>query len=86
MEPLFVGLLAGAALLVLWWSATRRHLRRREPQSADWVGAEDRPELWTSAARCPSCGAGGGLLDDRDDEVWFTCLACGQRHRREHRG
>jgi hypothetical protein len=85
VEPLVAGALAGVVLLVLWWGANRRHLRRREPQSADWDGAEGRPELWTSGARCPHCSATGGLLDDRDGELWFTCLACGQRHRREHR-
>jgi hypothetical protein len=86
MEGVLAGASVGVLLLVLWWGATRRHLRRREPQMADWAGVEIRPELWTSSARCLTCGATGGVLDELDGELWFTCLACGQRHRREQRG
>jgi hypothetical protein len=84
VEPLIAG--AAVALLALWVSANRRHVARRTEQTRDWGGAGDRPDLWTSAARCPNCAESGGRLSMMGDELWFTCLACGQRHRREHKG
>lgn len=77
-------ILAGvsAVLVGLWWHATRRHAGRRGPQRAEWDDAHA-PRLWTSATACPSCRAGGGLVCTEGGEVWFTCLSCGDRHRRE---
>lgn len=86
MEAVLVGGGTGLALLALWVAANRRHLARRAPGAREWEDADARPDLWTSAARCPACGRAGGLLSTVGDEVWFTCLACNQRHRREHRG
>jgi hypothetical protein len=86
VEPGLVAAAAALALLALWIGATRRHLARRDGASGEWEGAEARPDLWTSSARCPSCGARGGLLSGSDGELWFSCLACNQRHRREHKG
>lgn len=86
MELFLVGAGAALLLLALWLGANRRHLDRRGQRSADWAGAADRPDLWTSAARCPSCGEQGGLLSGSEDNLWFSCLACGQRHRRRHKG
>jgi hypothetical protein len=79
---------AGAAvlLLLLWLGANRRHVARRGAAAREWDDERGtRPDLWTSSARCPSCGRSGGVLSDDGDEVWFTCLACSQRHRRRHR-
>lgn len=78
-----VAVVAAVVLLALWVSATRRHVGRRDQQLAEWEGGETAPRLWTSTASCPHCRAGGGLLSTEAGEVWFTCLACGQRHRRE---
>lgn len=84
MEGLVVAALVGAVLLALWAAATRRHIARRERQRADWEGGTDTgPRLWTSEAACPHCRAAGGVLSTESGEVWFTCLACGQRHRRD---
>jgi hypothetical protein len=77
---------AAILLLALWVGATRRHLARRRGGAGDWEGAEERPDLWTSSARCPACGEPGGLLSGSEDELWFTCLACNQRHLRRHKG
>lgn len=85
MEPVLAALVVGAVLLGMWWGASRRHAVRRESHSGEWEGSQDRPELWTSSARCPSCGASGGVLDMSDGELWFTCMRCRQRHRREHK-
>jgi hypothetical protein len=85
VEVAVLGGAAGLGLLVAWALSTRSHLRRRTPRDAEWDGTEQRPDLWTSAAPCPDCGARGGLLAEQDGAVWFTCLACGQRHRRDHR-
>lgn len=85
MAPLLLAVSVGAVLLALWWGATRRHVHRRDLQSADWTGTSARPDLWTSSARCPNCGAAGGVLDAHDGELWFTCLSCRSRHRREHK-
>lgn len=84
MDVLALGLVTGTALLLLWAGATRRQVRRRE--AGDWEGAAARPELWTSSARCPQCGSGGGLLSVDGDVLWFACLSCGARHRRDTKG
>lgn len=89
LDPLLlaVALVGGALLLGLWVGSLRRDLRRRRGRAADWDAAgEAVPALWTSAARCPDCGARGGLLEEAAGERWFACLACGGRHRREQRG
>jgi hypothetical protein len=78
---------AGTVLLAASWIvANRRHVQRRDAQHADWGESGERPELWTSSARCPRCGSRGGLLALRGDEVEFECLACGDRHARQTRG
>lgn len=80
-------LVAAGALLLgsAWLVATLRHVRSRSRSSADWEGTAAEPELWTSSARCPRCGQGGGLLTRAGDGVRFECLACGARHLRRHR-
>jgi len=78
-----LGLAAGVALVVVWAAANRGHVRRHADRPDEWSGT--RPDLWTSAARCPECGAGGGLVEQEGDGVRFTCLRCGATHRREHR-
>ncbi len=85
MESIVAAAVAGVLLLLLWLGANRRHVARRGGASREWDGSERRPDLWTSAARCPNCGESGGLLSDDGEEVWFSCLACGQRHRRQNR-
>jgi anaerobic selenocysteine-containing dehydrogenase len=84
VDPLVAAAAAGALLLALWVGANRRHAQRRSASAGEWEG--ERADLWTSAARCPSCAAPGGLLSRVDGELWYSCLACGQRHRREHQG
>ncbi len=86
MESVLAGGAAGALLLGLWLAANRRHATRRHGVDQDWADAEARPDLWTSALPCPDCGRTGGLMTTVGDDVWFTCLACNQRHRRQHRG
>lgn len=80
-----VGVLA-AALIAAWVGALRAHLHRQRARASEWEGTGERPELWTSAARCANCGARGGLLDTDGDALWFECLACGHRARRRTRG
>lgn len=82
-EALVAGAGFGVALLALWLVSTRRHLRRRGARSAEWDGAGHRSALWTSSARCPHCRSAGGVLGVHDQQLWFTCLACGQRHQRQ---
>lgn len=82
MEGLLAAVAAAGVLAALWVSATRRHLERRDHRT-DWDDADTVPRLWTSTARCPHCRADGGVLSTAGDELWFTCLSCGQRHRRE---
>jgi hypothetical protein len=82
--PLVVAGLA-VVLFALWIAATRRHARRRAAQRDEWDDAV-RVDLWTSAARCPSCGARGGVLRMEGEELWFVCLSCRARHRRRTRG
>ena len=77
--------LVGIACVVLigaWLVALRAHLRR---QRSDWAGAQERPELWTSSARCLSCG-GGGVIEEDGETLWFVCLTCGLRRIRQTRG
>lgn len=80
-----ISVLLLSLLFALWWSATRRHMRRREQHRREWENSEVRPELWTSAARCPHCERRGGLLEVDGDDLWFECLSCQRRHRRESR-
>lgn len=82
MIPTLAGL-AAACLLALWVRTMRRHLARPPD---DWSDAAARPELWTSAARCPECGAVGGLVQLVDGETMHECLSCGRRHARDQRG
>lgn len=86
MEPAFATLAIVALLGALWLAATRRHRRRREVRDAEWGGTEVRPDVWTSQARCPHCSTPGGVVSEEDDQLWFTCLSCGRRHRRRERG
>ena len=73
-------------LIGAWILALRAHLRRQASRAAEWEGAGQRPALWTSSARCLSCGAGGGVLEDHDDGAVFVCLRCGRRQIRQTRG
>ena len=77
-------LVVGALLIVAWAVASRRHLERRENQTAEWVG-DERPDLWTSEAACVHCGVRGGLVEVEGAEVVHTCLSCGRRHVRSTR-
>ncbi len=83
MESLIVAASLGGVLLAVWLAATRRELRRGSAPDAEWGNVTDAPRLWTSAARCPGCSASGGVLSKAGETLWFDCLACGQRHRRE---
>lgn len=74
-----------AALVGAWVAALRAHLRRQR-RSADWTGAQQRPDLWTSSARCRGCGARGGVLEEHDGDLWHVCLRCGERSPRRTRG
>lgn len=83
--------LVGVAVVVLlgaWLLALRAHLRRRGRRPAEWDdgGARRRLDLWTSSARCLSCGAGGGVIERHDDELWFVCMRCGHHQARRTRG
>jgi hypothetical protein len=84
--PVVVGAIAvsSLALLWLWVAATRKHVQRR--RRGDWEGANGRPELWTSSARCPTCQHLGGVLEARGEELWFVCMSCQGRHKREAKG
>jgi hypothetical protein len=85
-----IWLLVGTAALLLaaaWIASTRAYVRRRRASGADWSEATERPQLWTSSARCPDCGSRGGLLTvGAHGGADFECLSCGARHAREHRG
>ena len=81
--------LVTVAVLVLigaWLLALRAHLRRQRLREGEWEGGRRRLDLWTSSARCLSCGAGGGVLERHDDALWFVCLRCGHRQPRRSRG
>ena len=89
MDPIAgAALVVGLGLAVAWCAATRRAVREREAASREWSGEDVRTDLWTSAARCPACGAGGGVLEPSGDGATarFTCLACGAVHVRAERG
>lgn len=86
-EPLTaVALLGGFGLSVWWIVRLRADVARRSGRSAEWEGADGPGDLWTTAARCPECHARGALLSREDDVLWHTCMDCGHRHTREHRG
>ena len=76
---------AAVLLIGAWLMALRAHLRRQRARDAEWRGVDRRPGLWTSGARCLSCG-GGGVLEMHDDELWFVCMQCGRRQPRRSRG
>lgn len=78
-----VAVLASAALIGAWVVALRAHLGRTSADT-EWDGAEERPHLWTSAARCLHCGGAGGVVDEHDGHV-FICLRCGRRRERRTR-
>lgn len=82
MIPALVGL-AAAGLFGLCVASIRNHLDRAPD---DWSDAAARPELWASGARCPVCGASGGLVELIDGETVHECLACVRRHVRTQRG
>jgi hypothetical protein len=76
----------GIVLVGAWILALRAHLRREASRAAEWEGARQRPALWTSSARCLLCGAGGGVIEEHGDGLWFVCLRCGRRQIRRTRG
>jgi hypothetical protein len=86
MESLLLVAALGLVLAVAWIATNRRHLDRRRRRSAEWVQAQERPDLWTSSARCPRCGRRGGVLELDGDAIEFVCLTCGDRHARAERG
>jgi hypothetical protein len=77
--------IASAVMIGAWLLALRAHLRRQRLRAAEWDGAQQRPDLWTSSARCLSCG-GSGVIEERGGQVSFVCLTCGQRRDRQTRG
>ena len=81
-----MGALAG--LLIASWAAATLRLRRvRAVRRTEWDAGDARAHLWTSGARCRDCGATGGLAEpSADGGALFTCLRCGARHVRQHRG
>lgn len=81
-----VAVVAITVLIGAWVLALRAQLRRRRGSGADWSGTDGRPHLWTSQARCLSCGSGDGLVDDSGGQVSFLCLRCGGRRVRGTRG
>lgn len=83
---LLVAAVAAAVLIGAWLLALRAHLRRGRDSGVEWAGSGDRPHLWTSAARCGRCGASGGVVDDHDGRISFSCLRCGWQQRRHTRG
>jgi predicted RNA-binding Zn-ribbon protein involved in translation (DUF1610 family) len=83
---LVLACVVGIVLIGAWLLALRAQLRRQASRAAEWEGATNRPDLWTSTARCLSCGAGGGVIEEHDGALWFVCLRCGQREIRRTRG
>jgi hypothetical protein len=77
--------IASAVMIGAWLLALRAHLRRQRRRAAEWEGAQRRPELWTSSARCLSCG-GAGVIEERGGKLWFVCLMCGRQRARQTRG
>ncbi len=86
VDPVLGVAVGGVVLVAAWLAATRRHVQRRERSAAEWAGPDGHADLWTSAARCPACGSRGGVLEVGGDGLEFVCLACGDRHARQHRG
>lgn len=89
MDPLItaVALLGGLVLGGLWLVHLRRDVSRRRARSSEWDGDDsDAEQLWTSQARCLACRARGALLTRESGQLWHTCMACGDRHVRSHRG
>jgi hypothetical protein len=86
MPMLLVAVVAAAILIGAWLLALRTHLRRGHDDGAEWAGSGARPYLWTSAARCRRCGATGGVVDDHDGRISFSCLECGWEQTRHTRG
>jgi len=86
MEPALLVGTGGLVLAGAWLLTNSRHVRRRQRESADWAAAGERPDLWTSTARCPRCARRGGVLELTGDAVEFVCLSCGDRHARAERG
>ena len=84
MEQLLVGAALAVTLLVVWVVTNARHVGRRG--AGEWSEGRERPDLWTSAARCVECGAQDGVLELQGDDVMYVCLRCGARTRRETRG
>lgn len=81
-----VALSAAAIVLIgAWILALRAQIRRSDSAGREWRG-EHRPHLWTSQARCLQCGQGGGVIDEHDGELSFTCLRCGHHRTRRTRG
>lgn len=76
----------GVLLIGAWVLALRAHLRRQRVRDAEWRETQQRLDLWTSSARCLSCGAGGGVLERHDDQLWFVCMRCGHRQPRRSPG
>jgi hypothetical protein len=85
MRMLLAGIVA-ALLIGAWLRALRAELRRRRARASEWDAGGGRPDLWTSQARCPSCGGRGGLMETEGDAQWFVCLRCGGRTPRRTRG
>lgn len=81
-----VAVIATVLLIGAWLLALRAQLRRGDAAGDEWRGAQDRPRLWTSGARCRRCGAAGGVVEDRDGGVSFSCLQCGWQQQRRTRG
>jgi hypothetical protein len=81
LVAVLVTLLIGA-----WLRALRAQLRRQRARATEWPGSGHRPDLWTSAARCLSCGRHGAVLEADGDVLWHVCLHCGRRTRRTTRG
>ena len=84
MTPALLVVLGAVLLLGIWLAATSRHHRSRT--GSEWADGGERPDLWTSAARCVRCGADGGVLELQGDDVRFVCLRCGAHQQRETRG
>jgi hypothetical protein len=83
---IIIVVLAAAVLVGAWLLALRAQLRRSRAVAAEWSDTADRPHLWTSQARCLSCGAAGGVVDDSGGRVSYLCLRCGDHRTRDTRG
>ncbi len=81
-----VAVVGGGLLVGSWVAHLRRDLRRRAARSADYDGVAGGTALWPSAAPWPACRARGALLSRGEGGLVHTCLSCGHRHVRAHRG